>query len=57
MDNSKDLADTTAEFFTGKVQNIRDGLEILQTETDASSTQNDNEVPLTSFPPISAEDL
>ena len=58
IDDSKELADKMAEFFTGKVQKIRDGLELLQTESDVSVELENTEVPtLTSFPPISAEDL
>ena len=47
-----------AEFFTGKVEKIRDELAMVQPEADASLVQNITKTPaLISFPSISAEDL
>ena len=57
-DDSSELAEMISEFFVGKVQKIRDGLETLQHGLDDQTSEEDSQVPkLASFSTISAEDL
>ena len=58
IDDSEELADKMAEFFTGKVEKIRDELRTIQTEAEESRIDSEEQVPmLTTFPPITADEL
>ena len=59
IDNSKELTEMLASFFEEKVKKIRDELEAAQQDEERYATAHDDApvFRLTSFPPISTEDL